>query len=211
MVRAFSVKETILDSVRALVEHPWYFIKFFLYWIAFIFLLFVPICGLAAVLQVYGAALPVNKLLFVVLGVLFLIAYFLALVAVWCAPTKLLLFFHDTNSTHLSLGGFFKLFSLSKLFKLLAVFMIYGTIVTLGFILFVVPGIYLAVKLQLALYYMIDREVTVADAFKKSYAATTGNFWRILAVDIIAALLLQLIITIPVSYLMGVYLYRKLG
>lgn len=211
MAKVFSVKETILYSVRALVEHPGYFVKLFLYWIGFTFLLLAPLCGLGALLQVYGAAWPVNKLLFVLVGAFFLIAYFLALVAVWCAPTKLLLFFHDTRSTHLIFGNFFKLFSFSQLFRILGVMIIYSTIIILGLILFVLPGVYAAVRLQFALYYAIDMNISIRDAFKKSYAATTGNFWRIFAVDIIAAVLLNLIITIPISYLMGVYMYRKLG
>jgi hypothetical protein len=212
MNKSFSVKEAILYSVHALVEHPWYFIKLFFKWVGFAIIILIPLFTLIGLLTVFGTvAVHSGNLSFIVLGLSLLLAYFLALVYIWSAPTKLLLHFHDTNDTQLAFGQFFKLFSVSRLFRLLGVFILYVIIVTLGCILFVIPGIYLAIRLQFALYYMIDKNISVRQAFKKSYAATTGNFWRILAVDVIAAVLMQLIITIPISYLLGVYMYRKLG
>ena len=213
MNKTFSVKETILYSVHALIEHPWYFIKLYLKWMAYTAVVLLPMFILVALLTLYGtlASPTAGVLTFIILGISFLFAYLLALVSIWCAPTKLLLHFYDTDSTKVSLGDFFRLFSVSKLFKLLGVFLLYAIIVIFGFILFIIPGIYLAVKLQFALYYMIDKNISVREAFRRSYAATTGNFWRILAVDVLAAVLMQLIITIPLSYLMGMYMYRKLG
>lgn len=213
MNKTFSVKEALLYSVRSLVEHPWYFIKLFLKWIAFSIIVLLPLFALIGLLGLFGTVAPasVDNLAFIVLGFAFLVAYLLALVYIWCAPTKLLLHFYDTNDTKLAFGNFFRLFSVSRLFRLIGVFVLYATIVTLGLILFIIPGIYLAIKLQFALYYMIDKNISVREAFKRSYAATTGNFWRILVVDVIAAVLMHLIITIPISYLLGVYMYRKLG
>lgn len=197
--------------MRALVEHPWYFIKLFLQWIAFSLMVLLPIFSLIGLMALYGTVEPTHNLSFIVLAVTFLVAYLLALVYIWCVPTKLLLRFYDSNSDTISFGDFFRLFSVSKLFSILGVFILYGIIICLGLILFIIPGIYLAIKLQFALYYMIDKNISVHQAFKRSYAATTGNFWRIFLVDIIAALLMNLIITIPLSYLLGVYMYRKLG
>lgn len=211
MNKTFSVKEAILYAVRSLVEHPWYFLKLFLKWIGFAVVVLLPIFALIGLLALFGTVAPANNLAFIVLGSAFLVAYLLAAVYIWCAPTKLLLHFYDTNDTKLVFRDFFRLFSVSRLFRLIGVFILYGIIVAFGLILFVIPGIYLAVKLQFALYYMIDKNMSVREAFKRSYAATTGNFWRILAVDVIAAVLMQLIITIPISYLLGVYMYRKLG
>lgn len=211
MNKSFSVKEAILYSVHALVEHPWYFLKLFFQWIAFSVMMLLPIFSLIGLMALYGTVEPTHHLSFVVLALTFLAAYLLALVYIWSAPTKLLLRFYDTSSAQISFGEFFRLFSVSKLFSILGVFVLYATIICLGLILFIIPGIYLAIKLQFALYYMIDKNISVTQALKKSYAATTGNFWRILLVGIIAALLMNLIITIPLSYLLGVYMYRKLG
>lgn len=213
MNKLFSVKETILYSVRALLEHPWYFIKLFLMWIGFSFIVLVPIFALFSSAAFFGVIMPAafDNLVFIILATLFLLAYFLSIIYIWYAPIKLLLHFYDTNSATLSFGDFFRLFSISKLFRLLGVMILYGIIVTLGLILFIIPGIYFAIKLQLAVYYMIDKNILVREAFRRSYAATTGNFWRILAVDIIAALFMYLIITIPISYMMGVYMYRRLA
>lgn len=211
MNKSFSIKEAILYSVHALVEHPWYFLKLFLQWIGFSILILLPIFSLLGLMALYGTVEPSHSLSFIIVGFTFLAAYLLALVYIWCAPTKLLLRFYDANSAHLTFGDFFRLFSVSKLCAILGVFVLYAIIIVLGLILFIVPGIYLAIKLQFALYYMIDKNISVSQAFRRSYAATTGNFWRIFLVDIIAALLMNLIITIPLSYLLGVYMYRKLG
>jgi Membrane domain of glycerophosphoryl diester phosphodiesterase len=211
MNKTFSVKETIIYSVQALIEHPWYFVKLFLKWIAFCVAILLPLCILMGLLTLFGTVASASVLIFVILSSLFLLAYLLALVYIWCAPTKLLLYFYDNGPVKIHFADFFKMFSISKLFKLIGVFLLYAIIVTFGLVLFIIPGIYLAIKLQFALFYMIDKNISVREAFKRSYAATTGNFWRILAVDVIAAVLMQLIITIPISYLMGMYMYRKLG
>lgn len=213
MNKTFSVKETILYSVRALIEHPWYFVKLFLKWGAFSAVIFLPLYILMGLSSLFGTMMPATAgiIAFIILGTPFLLAYLLALVYICCAPTKILLHFYDSNSTKLLFGDFFRLFSISKLFRLLGVFILYTIIVAFGMVLFIIPGIYLAVKFQFAVFYMIDKDISVREAFKRSYAATTGNFWRILAVDVIAAVLIQLIITIPISYLMGMYMYRKIG
>ncbi len=208
MAKRFSVKETVGYAVNVLIAHPWYFLKLFVLWIIFSILILMPIMllfigiGIFKGLGIGGLALA---------GIAILLLYCLALVYIWTGPTKLILNFYDTDSARVSLGDFFRLFSISQLFRLLATFILYVIAAAVGLALFIIPGIYLMVKLQFSFYYVIDRNIPVMNAFKKSYTATTGNFWRILAVDIIGAILLQLIITTPMSYLMGVYMYRKLG
>lgn len=213
MARQLSVKETILSSVKSVLDYPWYFIKLFLSWIGFSILVIMPIYIMILAAATFGNAFleRVGVLGFIGVGIGVLTLYALALVYLWTGPIKLLLNFYDTKVPAVFFREFFHLFSVGHVFKILGLLLLYGLMVTLGLILFVIPGIYLAVKLQLALYYAIDTDTGIIDCFKKSYAATTGNFWRILAVDVIAALLFQLIITIPVSYLMGIYVYRKLG
>lgn len=215
MNKQFSVKETIIYSVHSLLAHPWYFIKLFIYWFLFSLVIVLPLFGLISVISIFGtlanASFFGGIIFFVALAIAILLIYLLAMAYIWWAPTKLLLHWYDTKSEAIFFTDFFKLFSVSQLFRLIGVLLLYGTIVALGLILFIVPGIYLMVKLQFALFYVIDENISVGQAFKKSYAATTGNFWRILCVDVIAALLMQLIITIPISCLMNVYTYRKLG
>ena len=213
MQKQFSVKETAIYAVRSVLDHPWYVIKLFFYWIGFALVLMLPILALIKLMTVYGWLIPksINRISFVCASIGIIAVYLLAMIYIWLAPIKFLLHFYDTKSSAFSFGSFFKIFSFAQLFKLLGTFIIYLLVIILGFILFIVPGIYFAVKLQFALYYVIDKNMSVMDAFKKSYAATTGNFWRILCVDVIASLFMQLIITVPVSYLMSVYTYRKLG
>ncbi len=97
------------------------------------------------------------------------------------------------------------------LIKLLLAAALFNLLVAAGTILLIIPGIYLAVKFIFVFLNIIDIDCGVIEAFRKSYNATKDNFWRLLALLIIAGLLLNLIITIPVSVLMMVHAYRQLN
>lgn len=61
--------------------------------------------------------------------------------------------------------------------------------VSIGCIFLVLPGIFLAVKLQLSPYFVVDMGVGPIEAMKKSWAATTGVFWKLLLFDVVFGIL----------------------
>lgn len=211
MHKNLSFKETGLYSVNAIVEQPWYFVKLLLLWIVSAIVILMPLFGGLWLIAAHSSmSLAIlGPILFLLLIFLMLIALFLALIYMWAVPIKLLLHFYDTGSTKISFGDFFRLFSLSQFFRILGVCLLYLSTICLGLIFFVIPGIYLAIKLKFALCYVIDENMGVIRAFKKSYAVTTGKFWCILGLSLLEGALGYLIITTPVSYLVGVYLYRN--
>lgn len=78
-----------------------------------------------------------------------------------------------------------------------------------GLILFIVPGIWFALRLSLAPYYLIDRQMGVMEAYKASWHATKGNLgkvWGIIGVMVLMVLpTLTLIGIVATVYLLFMY------
>lgn len=97
---------------------------------------------------------------------------------------------------------------------------LYGLIVAAGLILFIIPGIYLALKYQFAIYLVVDKNLGIFEAFGQSGKMTAGVKWPLLGWFIVQALLnlvgallfgVGLLITAPVTMLAYAKIYRQLG
>lgn len=92
-----------------------------------------------------------------------------------------------------------------------------GFIAGIGCLFCLLPGIFLAVRLQFASYYTIDRSLNVIDAIKASWHDTKGNFWHLLGADILIGLFMiagvllccvGMFYTVPVAYIAFAILSR---
>ena len=106
------------------------------------------------------------------------------------------------------------------LLRMIGASIIYGLIVVAGFILLVVPGIYLALRLQFYSYYIIDKDAGAIDSLRMSWKATEGNVINIFLFELLLiginilgaiALIVGLLVTIPVTFVAVTYLFRKLS
>jgi uncharacterized membrane protein len=97
---------------------------------------------------------------------------------------------------------------------------LYGLIVLGGFLLLIIPGIYWAIKYQFVLQLIVDKKLGPVDALKASGKITYTHKWWLLGFAIILGLIniatiftlfLGLIITIPVTVMAHMYVYRKLS
>lgn len=98
---------------------------------------------------------------------------------------------------------------------------LYGLIVLLGLIFFILPGIYLLVRLQFFTYLLVEHEnMEVLESLKKSMEMTKGRFWSLFGFGLafiginllgLIALGVGLFITIPVTCIAYAMLYRKLS
>lgn len=97
---------------------------------------------------------------------------------------------------------------------------IYSLIVIVGFILFIIPGIIWGIKFRYFPYLMVDRKLGPIDALKESSKITKGARWNLFFFGILLvlinilgalALLVGLFVTIPLSMMAEVYVYRKLA
>jgi uncharacterized membrane protein len=106
-----------------------------------------------------------------------------------------------------------------QFFKYLGVIILTMLAIMGGLILLIVPGIIAMIGLMFAPYLVIDKDMGTIEALKKSWEMSRGNRWSIfglilalLVLNIIGmiALGVGLLVTIPVSSLAMVYVYRTL-
>ena len=117
-----------------------------------------------------------------------------------------------------------QLFSQSgtKLLRLIGASFLYGLMVAVGLVFFIVPGIYLATRFMFYQTAIVDKDLGVIDSLKYSSELTRSNKWSIIGLSIInifivlagaIALLVGLIWAIPVAWLtlLVAYLYLHNG
>lgn len=111
-------------------------------------------------------------------------------------------------------------FSTQLFFKFLLGYILYVLLVMVGFILLVVPGIYLAMKFQFVQYLIVDKNTDVIEAFKKSGRMTDGQKWNLFLLMLlymviifigVMALGVGILIAIPIVMVAQAYVYKKLS
>jgi len=112
------------------------------------------------------------------------------------------------------------LFLHSRLFiKYFVTSLAYIILMTVGFVLLIIPGFYVMLTYGFAPVIVIDEHVTPKEAFRLSKRMTAGMRWKLLGFYIVLGLLnalgaipflLGLFITVPVSVLAYVHVYRLL-
>lgn len=106
----------------------------------------------------------------------------------------------------------------SLLFVFIIASLIKQIVVVLGLLLFIIPGIIIAIKLQFIEYLIVDKKMGF-EAINKSWEMTKGVKWNLFVFGILLclinilgfiAILLGLFITVPLSMIAMAYVYRKL-
>lgn len=109
---------------------------------------------------------------------------------------------------------------LKKALRFIVAAVLYGLSIFLGLLFFILPGIYLALKYMFVTYAIVDRNVSVRDAFSLSSDFTRGNKFSLLLLALLLvlvnilgalALLYGLLVSIPVSMLAFAYAYDQLS
>ena len=172
-----------------------------------------------------------------VLGIVYGVSYLPRIVDLLGVPTSLSIFFGVISwilGIILSLGVIFISLKFAKgekpiiqdilskkhlFFKYLISTILVSIITMVGFLLFVIPGIILAVRLAFFAYFIVDKEAGPIDAIKKSWNLTRGSFWNISLFGLLLAgfnilgalaLLVGLIFTIPTTWVAWAVFYEKL-
>lgn len=95
----------------------------------------------------------------------------------------------------------------------------YEFLVVLGMLLLIVPGIYWAAKYSFVQYLVVDKKMSLSDAFRKSGTMTQGKIMKILGFWFLAILVnfgglialgVGLLVTLPTTQLASALLYEKL-
>lgn len=149
------------------------------------------------------------------LGVINIIGYVVSLV-LSLGLIKIVLAFYDKRKPQFS-----ELFAFDPklILRYFLATLLYSLIVLLGFILLIIPGVYLSIKYGFYPYLIVDKNMGVFESFSKSGEIAKGNIWNLfvfglllmlIAIVGIVALLVGLLVALPVISLAEVYVYRKL-
>jgi len=166
--------------------------------------------GPELIAQMREAVLPI---LFKYAPVFILLALimFVVIVVLVFGFIRLVLTLHDTGSASVTL-----LFSEVKKFpKALGAWFLYSTIITIGLLLFVVPGLYMIFRFMFFSYFIVDKNSTIIESLKQSWRITQGQIWPLLAINMVIVALsvagpLIVLFSAPFSITSMVYVYRKL-
>lgn len=220
MSKQLSIKDSILFAVNGLVSHPWYFVKMFLYWLAYLSLLAVAllllIIGLGFLLHpltiqtiAHATSVTINSWPFSILLCITGVSVIYFWVSAVFVPIALLLSFDPKSPKPFTFGSFFTALDFKTAFRLFSAGIIYLMLVTIGFICLIIPGVYFFIKFSWVSYYIIDEKTGVMEGLEKSYARTTGHFWQLLGLYILAGILSSTLILIPVVCLMLIRAYKR--
>jgi len=78
--------------------------------------------------------------------------------------------------------------NIKKAFKLMVASALYGLYIIVGLILFIIPGIYIALKYFFVYYLIIDKDLSIKEAFKLSGEMTKGIKIKLLGLSITMAI-----------------------
>lgn len=122
---------------------------------------------------------------------------------------------HDKRDT--GLGDLFS--CLHLLLKYFVFVLVGGLAIVVGFILLIVPGIYLSIKFFFAAYFIVDMECGGIEALRRSWKLTEHVWWKIFGFVLLMFLinaagammcLVGLLFTVPISAMATAYVYRRL-
>ncbi len=103
--------------------------------------------------------------------------------------------------------------------RYLGVSIVYGFIVFFGLMLFVVPGIIWGLRYRLVWYLILDKRLSVSEAFKESSVMTYGYKKDIFLISMLLVLInfcgalffgIGLLVTIPLSWITSALVYKTI-
>ncbi|MCX6722550.1 MAG: hypothetical protein NT094_00600 [Candidatus Staskawiczbacteria bacterium] len=174
-----------------------------------IFAIVFVISFISSAIQI-GAFLDKQSMLYILLNILTFIIN--AIISI--GLIKISLEFIDNKKPK-----FLDLFYVKPLVNFILASIIRGVIASIGFILFIIPGIIFSIRLQYVTYLVIDKNLPPVESIKKSWEMTKGNTWNLfffcillLLINILGAILflVGLFVTVPLTMLATAFVYRKL-
>ncbi len=121
---------------------------------------------------------------------------------------------YDTDTSSVKVA--FSYFYLAP--KIMLAWFLYAIIVSFGLVLLIVPGLYWFLRFGFFPYLILEKNTSIGDSLRNSYALTDGCTWDLFVLWIITKFILHLgmmvwfgfFVTWPVALLSHVYVYRKL-
>ena len=106
-----------------------------------------------------------------------------------------------------------------KLLTYILSYFLFALIVGIGLVLFIIPGIYLAIRLQFFPAFIVEENEGIVESLKMSWSITRGNVGKLFLLGVVmfalillglVVLLIGVFVAIPLVYMMYCYTFRKL-
>lgn len=152
-----------------------------------------------------------------ILGIIFTLAAFLAVTYLSLGFAKIMLKIVDGQKA--SFGDLFAR-DLNVVTNFILTSLLYSSIVSVGLLLLIVPGVIFGLKFLFAPLLAIDKGLGPIEALKQSSAMTDGvkwdliGFYQVISLVIsigVAALFVGILVALPTSILALLYVYRNLA
>ena len=94
-----------------------------------------------------------------------------------------------------------------------------GIIVTIGMLFFVIPGIFLGIRLQMYAWAIVDKQIGPIEALSQSWEMTRGSAWNLFLLSLLLGLVnilgmlalgIGMLVTGPLAMVATGYAYRRL-
>ncbi len=105
-----------------------------------------------------------------------------------------------------------------KILKTFVASILFGIAFVVGLILLVIPGVYIAIRSQFFVYYIVDKDAGIVDSLKMSWNLTKNGVLNLFLFDLLLIFLnilgailfgIGLLVTVPLSLIAVTSLYRK--
>lgn len=103
--------------------------------------------------------------------------------------------------------------------KSIGAFFLFGLLVALGLLFFIIPGYFLFFAFSLTFFFVLDKGMGPWEAMKASFDATNGYRWRIMIISVLCGLInilgvlclgIGILVTAPIQFLAMASLYERI-
>ena len=190
MNTTFSISEELSKSWETFKKHAWIFIGLFVGY---------------AIVSVLVSLIPFGRILTLIVDSIFALGF-----------TRIIFQAIDGEEPQFSAFGQ----ESGKCLKQIGASLLIGLLVLVGLILLVVPGIYVALRLQFVTAVIVEENLGVIDSLKRSWEMTDGHVLQLFLLSlailglIIAGVIclgIGILVAAPVAQILTMYVYRKIN
>ena len=144
--------------------------------------------------------------------------YYIIVVIGWLFSCGMIKMGYDALDDKLSFSSMFHV-PVMTIAKWVLLYIMLTCIILIGFVLLIVPGIYLTIRLYPAMFLIVDKDYDPFDAIKKAWSMTKGRFWNTFLASFLIWLVacagylacgLGLVYTMPLALIGYAFMVRQL-
>ena len=204
----FSKSEAIRFAWELTKKHFWFFVGF---------LLLAQVIGFL-ISSISQPLMQNSNVSIKIAGILVFLAGWIINLEIGFATV--MIFFKIADKKKTAVKELFSYFDAGLIFRYFLISLILNLVTLVGFLLFIIPGIYFCLKYWFAPYIFVDKRTGVLEAFRESAKLTQGIKWQLFLLGLVQmliliagtlALIVGLFAAAPINFLSDIYVYRKIS